>query len=129
MARSSASTGGRMSAAPERRSALAPLGFLLAAAALLLAGADWYRLRDSEAQQAALERRLTALQESAAQKDALAAQDAADQQALKGFGMRLDDLDSAYAELRKHSQEGRDAWIKAEAASLLVAANEEVAIR
>jgi len=118
-----------MSAAPERRSALAPLGFLLAAAALLLAGADWYRLRDSEAQQAALERRLTALQETAAQKDALAAQDAADQQALKGLGMRLDDLDSAYAELRKHSQEGRDAWIKAEAASLLVAANEEVAIR
>jgi uroporphyrin-3 C-methyltransferase len=96
---------------------------------LLLAGVDWYRLRTSQTQQTALEQRLAALQESAAPKDTLAAQDAAAQQALKGLGMRLDDLDSAYTELRKHSEEGRDAWIKAEAAALLVAANEEVAIR
>jgi len=129
-----------MNAAPDARSnspragqasaaSLSALGFLLALAALLFAGFDWYRLQQAQEAQAAAEQRLTALQDSAALKSAVADQDASLQQALKVEGVRLDELDAAYADLRKHSEEGRDAWLKAEAASLLVGANEEVEIR
>ena len=127
-----------MSAAPDRRETisrggqghpLAALGFLLAAVALLLAGFNWYRLQQARDTQAAAEQRLLELQQSSAQKSTVEDQDVALQQALKAEGARIDELDAAYAELRKHSEEGRDAWIKAEAASLLVAANEEVEIR
>lgn len=129
-----------MSATPEHRgrspspaephaSPLAVLGFLLAAAAFLFAGVDWYRLRAAREAEAAAGQRLVELEQSAAQKSAVEDQDAVLQQGLKAQGARIDELDAAYAELRKHSQEGRDAWIKAEAASLLVGANEEVQIR
>ncbi|HLW74445.1 MAG TPA: uroporphyrinogen-III C-methyltransferase [Gammaproteobacteria bacterium] len=128
-----------MSAVPEGRShrsppsqpqsPLAVLGLIFAVAALLLAGVDAYRLRETRGTEAAVEQRLADLQRIAAPKDALAEQDAIVQQALKAESARLDQLDAAYADLRKHSEEGRDAWIKAEAASLLVAANEEVEIR
>ncbi|MGE5626226.1 MAG: uroporphyrinogen-III C-methyltransferase [Bacillota bacterium] len=129
-----------MSAAPEGRggtprsgqessSPLNALAFLLALVSLLFAGFTWYRLLQTRAAEAAAEQRLTELEQSAALKSALADQDATVQQALKAEGARIDELDAAYAELRKHSQEGRDAWIKAEAASLLVGANEEVQIR
>lgn len=129
-----------MNAAPESRgrpspdgrtppSPLAALGFILAVAALLLAGLDAYRLSEARQAQAAAEQRLADMQRTMASKDALAEQDSAVQQALKAESARLDQLDAAYADLRKHSEEGRDAWIKAEAASLLVAASEEVEIR
>ena len=129
-----------MSATPENRgrphpqaqphaSPLAVLGLLLAAAAFLFASVDGYRLRTAREAEAAAEQRLAELERSTAQKSAVEDQDAALQQGLKAEGARIDQLDAAYAELRKHSQEGRDAWIKAEAASLLVGANEEVQIR
>jgi uroporphyrin-3 C-methyltransferase len=125
----SAAPEGRGRPAPVGRTPLTSLGFILAIAALLLAGIDAYRLSEAREAQAAVEQRLADLQRTAAPKDALAEQDAAAQQALKAESARLDQLDAAYADLRKHSEEGRDAWIKAEAASLLVAANEEVEIR
>lgn len=110
-------------------SPLAVLGFIVAVAALLLAGVDAYRLSEARQAQAASEQRLADLRNTAAPKAALAEQDATMQQALKAENARLDQLDAAYADLRKHSEEGREAWIKAEAASLLLAANEEVEIR
>lgn len=125
-----------MSAAPERRGpaspprsgALASLGFILAAAALVLAGLSYYRLRRSQDDLAALQQRVAALQQNAASKDDLAS-DASDTQAsLKSMGARVDELDSGFDDLRKHTEEGRDAWIKAEAASLLMDANEEIAL-
>ena len=109
------------------------LALLLAVAALLLAAVDWYNGRHGGAARdagiAALRQDLTALQQAAAQKSALDAQNTALQQALKAESDRLDALDSGLADVRKHSEEGRDAWIKAEAASLLVAAGEETQLR
>lgn len=112
---------------------LVSVALLLGAAALLLAAVNWYSLRhDSErrdTEAAALSQGLMALQQAAAQKSALDAESTAVQQSLKAESDRLDSLDSGLADIRKHSEEGRDAWIKAEAASLLVAANEETEIR
>lgn len=109
------------------------LALLLAAAALLLAAVDWYSDRHAgaarDAEIAALSQNLATLQQAAALKSALEAQNAALQQSLKAESDRLDSLDSGLADIRKHSQEGRDAWIKAEAASLLVAASEEIELR
>lgn len=109
------------------------LALLLAAAALLLAAVDWYSDRHGgatrDAEIATLTQNLATLQQAAALKSALDAQDAALQQSLKAESDRLDSLDSGLADIRKHSQEGRDAWIKAEAASLLVAASEETELR
>lgn len=122
--RSRPSPGGRTSSSP-----LAALGFILAVAAFLLAGFDAYRLSETWRAQADAEQRLADLQHTVVLKDALAEQEAVVQLALKAESARLDQLDAAYADLRKHSEEGRDAWIKAEAASLLLAANEEVEIR
>ncbi|MFI4920456.1 MAG: uroporphyrinogen-III C-methyltransferase [Gammaproteobacteria bacterium] len=136
-----------MSAAPDKTSGrqqaparphtqtpmLVSVALLLGAAALLLAAINWYGLRrEDEArdvQLATLNQDLAALQQAAAQKSALDAESAAVQQSLKAEADRLDSLDSSLNDMRKHSEEGRDAWIKAEAASLLVDANEETEIR
>ncbi len=119
-----------MSAAPEAgRSGLTSLALLLAVAGLLLAGVSWYRLRQAEDTQARLQQQFDDLRQNAALKDALAADAADTDSSLKAMGSRIDELDSSFSDLRKHSEEGRDAWIKAEAASLLVAANEEVQLR
>ena len=109
------------------------LALLLAAVALLLAAVDWYSDRHAGAARdteiASLQQQLASLQQGAAQKSALDAQNAAVQLSLKAESDRLDALDSGLADIRKHSEEGREAWIKAEAASLLVAANEETQLR
>jgi uroporphyrin-3 C-methyltransferase len=126
-----------MSAAPARPNTQTPMlvsiALLLGVAALLLAAVDWYGFRREtaarDAELATLNQSMTALQQAAAQKSALDAESAAVQQAIKAENDRLDSLDSGLADMRKHSQEGREAWIKAEAASLLVAANEEIEIR
>src|ERR1041384_2044547 len=119
-----------MSAAPEaRRSGLASFSLLLAVIALLLAGVSWYRLRQAQDTTATLQQQLDDLKQNAALKDALAADAADTESSLKAMGSRIDELDSSFSDLRKHSEEGRDAWIKAEAASLLVAANEELQLR
>jgi uncharacterized protein HemX len=110
---------------------LVSVALLLSTAALLLAALDWWNLKhDGEVR----DRQLSALsqgtlQQAAAQKSALDAENTALQQALKAESDRLDSLDSGLADMRKHSEEGRDAWIKAEAASLLVGANEEIELR
>jgi len=125
-----------MSAAHERRGpadasrsgALGSLGLILAAAALLLAGVNWYRLRQAESDAAALQQQLTALQQNSASKDQLATDAADTQNTFKSLAARVDSVDSSLNELRQHSQEGRDAWIKAEAASLLMDANEKIAL-
>lgn len=110
---------------------LVSVALLLGAAALLLAAFNWWTLqRDGAArdqQLAALS--ASTLQQAAAQKSALDAESSALQQSLKAESDRLDSLDSGLADMRKQSQEGRDAWIKAEAASLLVGANEEIELR
>lgn len=136
-----------MSAAPDKDPARQPaaagpntrtpmlvsLALLLGVAALLLAAVDWYGFRREsaarDAELAALKQSMSSLQQSAALKSALDAQAVALQQSLKAENDRLDSLDSGLADMRKHSEEGREAWIKAEAASLLVAANEEIEIR
>ncbi|HEX7964615.1 MAG TPA: uroporphyrinogen-III C-methyltransferase [Gammaproteobacteria bacterium] len=124
-----------MSAAPEGRRAAGPrspfisFSLLLAVAALLFAAVNWYRLRESEEMQAVLQQRVADLQQNAATRDALAADAADTDSSLKAMGQRVDQLDAAFSDLRKHSQEGRDAWIKAEAASLLVAADEDLQLR
>ncbi|HEX4300944.1 MAG TPA: uroporphyrinogen-III C-methyltransferase [Gammaproteobacteria bacterium] len=128
-----------MSAAPERREpprAPAPrsglpgsLGLLLGIAALALAAVSWARLHTLESADAQLQQRFNALQDNAALKDDLAS-DASDTQAsLKALDARAADLENSFNELRQHSQEGRDAWIKAEAASLLLDADEALALR
>lgn len=109
------------------------VALLLGGAGLLLAAFSWFQFRHEdqarEAELATLSQSLGALQQAAALKSTLDAQDAALQQSLKAANDRLDSLDSGLADMRKHSEEGREAWIKAEAASLLVAAEEEVQLR
>ena len=133
-----------MSAAPEgsgrvpgrarpQPSFLPRLGFVLALATLLLAGVEWNNLRHNESAEtdelALLGQRLTTLEQAAARRNELESESAGTQQALKSLNDRVDSLDASLADLRKRSEEGRDAWIKAEAASLLVAANEQTQIR
>lgn len=133
-----------MNAAPERgrpqlshgsagNGRLTAFAFLLAVAALALAAVNWISLkRDAtqrESDMAALNQRLEALQQSAAQKSTLDAESAGTQQALKVMGDRLDGFDETLTDLRRRTQEGRDAWIKAEAATLLLAAGEELQMR
>src|SRR5579864_5263869 len=112
---------------------IARLGFLLAAAALLLAVMTWLdERRDEDADSTALaglNLQLQSLQQNAAQKKVLDAETAETKATLKALSDKLDSFDAELADLRKRSEEGRDAWIKAEAASLLVAANEEIEIR
>ena len=126
-----------MSAANERRDphraphggALSSLGLLLGVAALALAAAAWIRLRSLEGADARLQQRLDVLQANAALKDDLATDASNTQASLKALDARTSDLENSFNELRQHSQEGRDAWIKAEAASLLLDANEALILR
>lgn len=124
-----------MSAVPERRAAptggaaRGALALLLALIALALAGVSWWWARQTRDAELALQQRIAALQQNAATKDDLAGDASDTQTSLKSLGDRIDQLDAAYTDLRKHSEEGRDTWIKAEAASLLVAANEDTQLR
>jgi uroporphyrin-3 C-methyltransferase len=127
-----------MSAAPEPRrpathaprgGVAASLGLVIGVAAIALAAVTFVRMRQAQDQTAALQQQLTALQQNAASKDEVAS-DASDTQAtVKALIARQDELSNSLTELRAHSQEGRDAWIKAEAASLLLEANEAVVLR
>jgi uroporphyrin-3 C-methyltransferase len=127
-----------MSAAPEQRrpaphaphsGVAASLGLLLGVAAIALAAVSFMRMHQAEDDTQRLQQQLTALRQNAASKDELAS-DASDTQAtLKALIARQDDLSNSFTELRQHSQEGRDAWIKAEAASLLLDANEALLLR
>ena len=121
----------RHSPHPTRTPMLVSVALLLGAAALLLAAVNWWTLqRDGAARDQQLATLSQgSLQQAAAQKSALDAESSALQQSLKAESDRLDGLDSGLADMRKHSEEGRDAWIKAEAASLLVGANEEIELR
>lgn len=75
-----------------------------------------------------LNRQLGQVQANAAQKAQLDSALADNQQTLKAFGERLDSMAAALTDLRRRSEAGRDTWIRAEAASLLEAANEELQI-
>jgi uncharacterized protein HemX len=128
-----------MSATPERREpprtpaprggALSSLGLLLGIAALALAAVAWARLHALEGAHAQLQQRFDALQQNAALKDDLASDASDTQTSLKTLDARTSDLENSFNELRQHSQEGRDAWIKAEAASLLLDADEALVLR
>ena len=116
--------------APSPRSGVpGSLGLLLAIASLVLAAVGWTRLRTLENADAQLQQRFNALQANAALKDDLASDASDTQTSLKALNARTSDLENSFNELRQHSQEGRDAWIKAEAASLLLDANEALALR
>jgi uroporphyrin-3 C-methyltransferase len=127
-----------MSAAPEprrpapqapRSGVAGSLGLVIGVAAMALAAVTFVRMRQAEGQAAALQQQLTALQQNVATKDEVAS-DASDTQAtVKALIARQDELSNSLTELRAHSQEGRDAWIKAEAASLLLDANEALVLR
>ena len=130
-----------MNAAPERNrpqpaagsGRLITLAFLLAFAAMALAAVNWVNLRRNDerhdADLAALSQRLETLQQTAAQKNALDAESTGTRQALKTVGDRLDSFDATLTDLRRRTQEGRDAWIKAEVATLLLSAGEELQMR
>jgi uncharacterized protein HemX len=128
-----------MSAAPERREPpRAPaqrtgvstsLSLLLACGALTLAGIDWMHLREVQNSADTQQQKLATLQQNAALKDDLASDASDTQTSLKSLNARVDDLDTNFDELRHNAQEGRDAWIKAEAASLLLDAQETLALR
>lgn len=113
------------------------LALLVAVAALVLAVLGYVGFRDYSRTAAvqltsfngnlnAINQRLAALENSTASKSALDAALAGNQQTLTGFGAQLDSFNAALSDLRRRSEQGRDAWIKAEAASLLLAANEQV---
>jgi uncharacterized protein HemX len=110
------------------------LALILAAMALILAIVTWInfnRLHHTQAAQLSaatqtLSKRLETLAASAASRSQLNSETSATQQTLKSFSDRLDSMDAALTDLRRRSEQGRDAWIKAEAASLLLAANEQV---
>ncbi|MGH8281069.1 MAG: uroporphyrinogen-III C-methyltransferase [Gammaproteobacteria bacterium] len=110
------------------------LALVLAIVALILVIAGWVRFSKlQEAQSARLNtslqsmnQRLGVLSQSAALKSQLDNDITATQQNLKSFSDRLDSMDAALTDLRRRSEQGRDAWIKAEVASLLMAANEQV---
>lgn len=91
----------------------------------------WHQSQQLHALDAGLQnlgQQVTQLQANAAQKAQLNSALADTRQTLKTFGDRLDSMDAALTDLRRRSEEGRDAWIRAEAASLLEAGNEEVEI-
>lgn len=110
------------------------LPLLLAVVALLLVVAGWVNFERAQRNQTALfnaalqiqKQQLDALTQSAAPRSALDNDISTTQQTLKSFSDRLDSMDAALTDLRRRSEQGRDAWIKAEAASLLMAANDQV---
>lgn len=124
-----------MSAAPEprrpasSRSVAGSLGVILGLAALALAAVTLVRLRHAQDQTAQLQQQLAALQQNAATKDDVASDASDTQTTVKALIARQDELSNSLTELRAHSQEGREAWIKAEAASLLLDANEALVLR
>ncbi|HEY1991266.1 MAG TPA: hypothetical protein VGH71_02310, partial [Gammaproteobacteria bacterium] len=124
----SAAPDGRARAPAVRSGLLGSLGFIAAVAALLLAGLSWYRQRQSQDEVNALQQQLASLQQNAATKDDVASDASDTQNTVKALITRQDAFSDSLTELRAHSQEGRDAWIKAEAASLLMDANEEIAL-
>ncbi|HKV97656.1 MAG TPA: uroporphyrinogen-III C-methyltransferase [Gammaproteobacteria bacterium] len=110
------------------------LALLLALVALALAIAGWVNFSRTEEQQFARQnselqaanRRLDVLSQTAALKSQLDSEQNNTQQALKNFSDQLDSMGAALTDLRRRSERGRDAWIKAEAATLLLAANDQV---
>lgn len=112
------------------------LGLVLAVIALILAIAGWVMFsrqqqhagRQLAAEVQALDQRFTALSESAAPRRELDNDVQNTRQNLKTFSDRLDSMQATLTELRRRSERGRDAWIKAEAATLLLAANDQVQI-
>ncbi|MGA9855398.1 MAG: uroporphyrinogen-III C-methyltransferase [Gammaproteobacteria bacterium] len=110
------------------------LALLLAVVALILVAAGWVKFERVQHAQAALlqnalqtqKQQLDALMQSAAPRSELENDISTTQQTLKSFSDRLDSMDAALTDLRRRSEQGRDAWIKAEAASLLMAANDQV---
>jgi uncharacterized protein HemX len=110
------------------------LALVLSIVALILVVAGWLnfnRMQRNQATQRAadlqtMNQRLDALTQSAAPRSELNNDISTEQQTLKGFNDRLDSMDAALTDLRRRSEQGRDAWIKAEAASLLLAANDQV---
>lgn len=110
---------------------VAALGLLLLAIA---AAGGWLLWQQSQQLSALdtnlkhLDQRLSHVQAGAAEKSRMDSAFADTRQTLKTFGERLDSMDATLTDLRRRSEAGRDAWIRAEAASLLEAANEEVQI-
>ncbi len=110
------------------------LALVLAIVSLILMVAGWVNFTRTQRTQAAqlsaglqtVNQRLEALAQSAAPRSELNNDISTTQQTLKSFGDRLDSMDAALTDLRRRSEQGRDAWIKAEAASLLMAANDQV---
>ncbi|MGH8377482.1 MAG: uroporphyrinogen-III C-methyltransferase [Gammaproteobacteria bacterium] len=110
------------------------LALVLAIVALILVIAGWVKFSKMQETQSArlnaslhsMNQRLDLLSQSAALKSQLDNDITATQQNLKSFSDRLDSMDAALTDLRRRSEQGRDAWIKAETASLLLAANEQV---
>ena len=110
------------------------LALVLAIVSLILVIAGWVNFnRARQTDQArlnavaqTLDQRLEALNQSAAPRAELNNDIQNTQQNLKNFGERLDSMEAALTDLRRRSERGRDAWIKAEAATLLLAANDQV---
>jgi uncharacterized protein HemX len=110
------------------------LALLLAVVAVILGVAGWVNFGHAQRSQAALlqaelqtqKQQLEALTQSAAPRSELDNDISTTQQTLKSFSDRLDSMDAVLTDLRRRSEQGRDAWIKAEAASLLLAANDQV---
>ncbi|HVC28465.1 MAG TPA: uroporphyrinogen-III C-methyltransferase [Gammaproteobacteria bacterium] len=110
------------------------LALLLAIVALILVVAGWVNFERLQHAQIALfnaglqtqKQQLDALTLTAAPRSELDNDINTTQQTLKSFSERLDSMDAALTDLRRRSEQGRDAWIKAEAASLLMAANDQV---
>ncbi|MGH8278049.1 MAG: uroporphyrinogen-III C-methyltransferase [Gammaproteobacteria bacterium] len=110
------------------------LALVLALVALGLAIAGWVstsragQRRDQAlaAEVQALNQRYATLASSAASRRELENDSQNTRQNLKAFSDRLDSLEATLTNLRRRSERGRDAWIKAEAATLLLAANDQV---
>ncbi|MDE2091244.1 MAG: uroporphyrinogen-III C-methyltransferase, partial [Gammaproteobacteria bacterium] len=110
------------------------LALLLAIVALILVIAGWIYFQRAYRTQVALlnaglqtqKQQLDALAQSAAPRSELDNDISTTQQMLKAFSDRLDSMGAALTDLKRRSEQGRDAWIKAEAASLLMAANDQV---
>lgn len=107
------------------------LGMLIATIAVAGGLLFWNQSRQISTLDASLrnlDQQLAQVRANTAQKAQLNTALTNTQLTLKTFGDRLDSMDAALADLRRRSEEGRDAWIRAEAASLLEAANEQLAI-
>lgn len=112
---------------------LALLLAVIALAAVIAGGILFSRQQQHTDRQLAaklqrLDQRLTALSQSAAPRSELKNDAHNTRQSLKGFSDRLDSMQAALTALRRRSERGRDAWIEAEAATLLLAANDQVEI-